>query len=193
MWYTLTTAGTLFFFDYATSTFTGVYPLPVPLSGVVGVFVSPTTSLVYLAEMLGNTITVFNPTTHTFTRYPVPVPAAGIVVVRAETQRRYIWFTGFTSNANVRFDTVTEAVDVFFEPAVLPAALPTENTVDGLGRMWYSTASRNTIQYFDEENRPVVIDMPGESLFPASSFPFLSFAFPWAFSISSSIVRYVEW
>lgn len=30
MWYTLTTAGTLYHFDYATETFDGVYPLPRP-------------------------------------------------------------------------------------------------------------------------------------------------------------------
>lgn len=159
MWYSLTTAGTLYHFDYATETFDGVYPLPTPLNGVVGVFVSEIDNKVYLAEMLGQAITRFDPSTKKFERFPLPLNGLGIVVVRAETEGRYIWFTGFVSNSNVRFDTQTEKIDVFTDP--LPASFPTENTVDGQGRYWYSTATRNTIQYLDGNNEPVIIDMPG--------------------------------
>jgi len=158
MWYTLTTAGTLYHFDYATESFDGVYPLPVQPNGVVGAFVSKIDNQVYLAEMIGSAITRFNPVTKKFTRFPVPLTGLGIVVVRAETENRYIWFTGFLSNSNVRFDTKTEKIDVFTDP--IPGAFPTENTVDGEGRMWYSTATRNTIQYLDQRNEPVIIDMP---------------------------------
>jgi streptogramin lyase len=55
--------------------------------------------------MLGQAITKFDPRTKHFTRYPLPLDGLGIVVVRAETENRYIWFTGFGSNSNVRFDT----------------------------------------------------------------------------------------
>lgn len=162
MWYTLTTAGTLYHFDYATETFDGVYPLPTPLNGVVGAFVSKIDGNVWLAEMLGQAITKFDVKTKKFTRYPLPLNGIGIVVVRAETENRYIWFTGFVSNSNVRFDTRTEKIDVFTDP--LPASFPTENTVDRQGRYWYSTATRNTIQYLDQNNEPVIIDMPDNGI-----------------------------
>lgn len=162
MWYTLTTAGTLYHFDYATETFDGVYPLPTPLNGVVGAFVSKIDGNVYLAEMLGQAITRFDPRTKQFTRFPLPLTGLGIVVVRAETENRYIWFTGFVSNSNVRFDTQTEKIDVFTDP--LPASFPTENTVDPQGRYWYSTATRNTIQYLDQNNEAVIIDMPDDGI-----------------------------
>ncbi|KAH7067629.1 hypothetical protein BKA63DRAFT_522531 [Paraphoma chrysanthemicola] len=162
MWYTLTTAGTLYHFDYATESFDGVYPLPTPLNGVVGAFVSKIDGNVWLAEMLGQAITKFDPRTKTFDRYPLPLDGLGIVVVRAETENRYIWFTGFVSNSNVRFDTRTAKIDVFTDP--LPASFPTENTVDPQGRYWYSTATRNTIQYLDSDNKPVIIDMPDNGI-----------------------------
>jgi streptogramin lyase len=111
MWYTLTTAGTLYHFDYATEEFDGVYPLPTPLNGVVGAFVSKIDGNVWLAEMLGQAIT---------------------------------------------------KIDVFTDP--LPASFPTENTVDAKGRYWYSTATRNTIQYLDGNNEPVLIDMPDNGI-----------------------------
>ncbi|KAL1604245.1 hypothetical protein SLS59_004039 [Nothophoma quercina] len=162
MWYTLTTAGTLYHFNYATESFDGVYPLPTPLNGVVGAFVSKIDGNVYLAEMLGQAITKFDVKTKKFTRYPLPLDGLGIVVVRAETENRYIWFTGFLSNSNVRFDTQTEKIDVFTDP--LPASFPTENTVDPQGRYWYSTATRNTIQYLDQNNEAVIIDMPDNGI-----------------------------
>ncbi|KAH3971150.1 hypothetical protein HBI56_204330 [Parastagonospora nodorum] len=158
MWYTLTTTGTLYHFNYATEEFDGVYPLPTPLNGVVGAFVSKIDGNVWLAEMLGQAITKFDPRTKQFTRYPLPLTGLGIVVVRAETENRYIWFTGFLSNSNVRFDTRTQKIDVFTAP--IPASFPTENTVDPRGRYWYSTATTNTIQYLDANNEAVIIDMP---------------------------------
>jgi streptogramin lyase len=162
MWYTLTTAGTLYHFNYATEQFDGVYPLPTPLNGVVGAFVSTIDDSVWLAEMLGQAITKFDPRTKHFTRYSLPLDGLGIVVVRAETENRYIWFTGFGSNSNVRFDTRTEKIDVFADP--LPGSLPTENTVDPQGRYWYSTATRNTIQYLDNNNEAVIIDIPDSGI-----------------------------
>jgi streptogramin lyase len=157
MWYTLTTAGTLYHFDYATETFDGVYPLPTPLNGVVGCMVSKIDGKVYLAEMLGQAITTFDPKTKQFTRYPLPLDGIGIVVVRAETENRYVWFTGFLSNSNVRFDTKTKKIDVFTDP--IPGAFPTENTVDSQGRVWYSTATRNTIQYLDKVRSAITISV----------------------------------
>jgi len=135
MWYTLTTAGTLFHFDYATETFDGVYPLPTPLNGVLGCMVSKIDGNVYLAEMLGQAITKFDVKTKRFTRYPLPIDGLGPAVIRAETENRYIWITGFLSNSNIRFDTKTKKIDVFTDP--LLASFPAENTVDSQGRVWY--------------------------------------------------------
>jgi streptogramin lyase len=144
MWYTLTTPGTLYHFDYGLEEFDGVYPLPTPL-GVVGAFVSKIDGNVWLAEILGQAITKIAPRTKRFTCYPLPLSGLGIVVVRAETESRYIRFTGFVSNSNVRFGTRKEKIDVFTDP--LPASFPTENMVGTQGRYWYSTVTRNTIQY----------------------------------------------
>ena len=162
MWYTLTTAGTLFHFDYATETFDGVYPLPTPLNGVLGCMVSKIDGNVYLAELLGQAITKFDVNTKKFTRYPLPIDGLGPAVIRAETENRYIWVTGFLSNSNIRFDTKTKKIDVFTDP--LPASFPAENTVDSQGRVWYSTTTRNTIQYLDQNNEPVIIDMPDNGI-----------------------------
>ncbi|KAH8696974.1 hypothetical protein GQ44DRAFT_718608 [Phaeosphaeriaceae sp. PMI808] len=78
--------------------------------------------------MLSQAITNFDPRTKKFTRYPLPFAGLGIVVVRVGTENRYIWFAGFHSNSNVRFDTQTEKIDVFTNP--LPLSIPRENTVD---------------------------------------------------------------
>ncbi|KAF2760422.1 NHL repeat-containing protein [Pseudovirgaria hyperparasitica] len=166
MYYSLTTAGTLYHFDYATETFDGVYPLPTPLNGVVGVYVDQQQGNVWLAEFFGQKIAKFNPSTKTFTEYPLPLDGLGIVVVRAETEQRYIWFTGFLSGTNVRFDMATDEIKVFHDTGLLGlASLPTENTVDTRHDcMWYSTASRNTIQYIDTNGVTTIIDMPDNGI-----------------------------
>jgi streptogramin lyase len=48
--------------------FYGVHPLPKPLNGVVGCMVSKIDGNVYLAEMISQAITKFDPRTETFTR-----------------------------------------------------------------------------------------------------------------------------
>ncbi|KAF3008468.1 hypothetical protein E8E13_004363 [Curvularia kusanoi] len=169
MWYTLTTAGTLFHFDYATESFDGVYPLPISLNGVLGCFVSKIDGNVWLAEFVGQAITKFDVKTKQFTRYPLPLDGLGPAVIRVETENRYIWITGFLSNSNIRFDTQTEKIDVFTDP--LPASFPAENTVDEQGRVWYSTTTRNTIQYLDQNNEPVIIDMPDSGVTSPISVP----------------------
>ncbi|KZM27760.1 uncharacterized protein EKO05_0005727 [Ascochyta rabiei] len=169
MWYTLTTAGTLYHFDYSTETFDGVYLLPNPLNGIVGVFVSKINGNVWLAEMLGQAITKIDAKTKQFTRYPLPLDGLGIVEVSAETYNHCIWFTGFLSNSNFRFDTKTEKNDVFTDP--LPVSFPTENTVDKQGRYSCSTATRNTIQHLDSYNEAVIIDMPDNEIMSSVSIP----------------------
>lgn len=92
-----------------------------------------------------NKIGRLNTTDGTFKEYPLPLSLATPAVMRAETEGRYLWFTSIAANAIGRIDMYTGETKTFTDPRLL--ASPIEDTVDGDGNIWYSTLTRNTLNY----------------------------------------------
>lgn len=118
--------------------------MPTLASSPVGVYVVPSGD-VWICEFTGNKIAKFNVQTKKFTEYPVPLTLLGPAVVRAFTQNRYLWFTAIDSNAIGRVDITNGAMKAY--PNTANLGVPIEDTVDGKGNIWFSTALSNTLNY----------------------------------------------
>nr|POE49548.1 virginiamycin b lyase [Quercus suber] len=108
LYYTQTTGNSFNFFDYASESFTEVYNVPTPLSIPLGIFVA-SDKLVYICELIGNKILIFDPSTKTMNEYPLPSPLQGPAVVRAE-HNGYVYFSLFTEVYN-QYDWQASPVD----------------------------------------------------------------------------------
>lgn len=176
MFFTMTSAGKLVHFDYNTTQFRQfTVPTGAP-AGVLGVFTA-SDGLVYVAETLANKLARFDPRTAKFEEFPLPLANFGPAVIRAETQGRYVWFTGFLSGSLGRFDMRTKTVKVY--SARDPLSFPAEDTVDAQGRVWFSTAGTNTLNYIDSSNGKLVSFPQPDATpinFPVSIPPFLDIA-----------------
>ncbi|KJX98321.1 hypothetical protein TI39_contig418g00019 [Zymoseptoria brevis] len=91
---TQTTGNVFNFFCFATERFT-TYNVATPLAVPLGLLV-PSDEKVYIAELVGNKILVFDPKTKAIDEYPLPQPAQFPAVVRAER------FGAFSSINNLR-------------------------------------------------------------------------------------------
>lgn len=83
--------------------------------------------------------------------------------MRAETEGRYLWFTSIVGNAIGRIDEYTGEIKTYTDPRLL--ASPIEDTVDGDGNIWYSTLTRNTLNYLTPSTGKVTtIQQPDASI-----------------------------
>lgn len=118
--------------------------MPTAPSSPVSVYVVPSGD-VWICEFAGNKIAKFNVQTKKFTEYAVSLTLLGPAVVRAFTNNRYLWFTAITSNAIGRIDITGGAFKAY--PNTANLGVPIEDTVDGKGNIWFSTALSNTLNY----------------------------------------------
>lgn len=157
MLYTQTTANVISYFSYETETFKDFHP-PTPLSGPLGIYVA-SDGAAWFCEFIANKIGRLDLNTGTFIEYPVPILLSGPAVIRAETEGRYIWFTAFTGNYVGRLEMTTGAIKTFGSQTLL--SFPTVNTVDRDENVWFSTATRNTLNYIDKAGNINSIVQPG--------------------------------
>ncbi|SMR52136.1 unnamed protein product [Zymoseptoria tritici ST99CH_1E4] len=143
MYFTQTTGNVINLIDYATNEIT-TYNVPTPLAGPLGLIVASDGG-VWFTEMLANKIGRLNPSDGTFKEYPLPPSLFTPSVMRAETEGRYLWFTAIATNSIGRIDILTGSTKTFTDSRLL--ATPIENTVDAQGNIWYSTLTRNTLNY----------------------------------------------
>lgn len=168
IYFTQTSANLISFFSFETETIES-YAIPTPASFPLGMFVD-SDGIVFFTELLGQKIGRFDPHTRTFTEYPVPLSLSGPAVIRVETENRYIWFTAFIGNGMGRLDKVTGEITA--TPNSLVGGFVAEDTIDGDGMIWYSTANQNTLSKLNTktgEQSKVVI--PGTSAVAPVSVP----------------------
>ncbi|KAG4432409.1 hypothetical protein IFR05_012099 [Cadophora sp. M221] len=161
MLYTQTTANVISYFTYDTEKFIDFHP-PTPLSGPLGIYVA-SDGYAWFCEFFANQIGRLNFSTGEIIEYPIPIPLSSPAVIRAETSDaygRYIWFTAFTGNYNGRVNIKTGEVKAF--PSTSLLSFPTENTVDGEGNVWFSTATINSVNKLNPNTGEVTsVKQPG--------------------------------
>ncbi|KAL2064495.1 hypothetical protein VTL71DRAFT_4989 [Oculimacula yallundae] len=161
MLYTQTTANVISYFTYDTEEFITFRP-PTPLSGPLGIYVA-SDGHAWFCEFFANKIGRLDISTGEIIEYPIPTPLSSPAVIRAETsdsEGTYIWFTAFTGNYNGRVNIHTGEVKAF--PSTSLLSFPTENTVDGEGNVWFSTATRNSVNKLNPNTGVVTsVKQPG--------------------------------
>ena len=143
MFFSQTTGNVITFFNYETEQFKN-YPVPTPESGPLGMIFASDNAL-WFTEFLANKIGRLNATDGTIKEYPLPASLAGPAVMRVETEGKYLWFTAFIGNAMGRIEMETGDVETF--PNTEPPSFPAEDTLDSDGNVWFSTATKNTLNY----------------------------------------------
>lgn len=166
MYFTLTTANTLFFFDYAKETFTPYSP-PTPNAGVLGVYLASDGGI-WTPEFFANKIARFDPSSKTWKEFPIPsVRSLLPAVIRAESPKGKLWFTGLGGQSMIGFDIASEKFDIVPDNALPPGA-PTEDTVDPQGRVWWSTLARPSLQYLDPKKNDEITYIRQPTVNPAA-------------------------
>jgi hypothetical protein len=144
IWTTSTTANTFSFFSFATEKFT-TYTVPTPAAIPIGIFVA-SNKIVYIAELSGNKILKFDPSTKVITEYPVPELLQSPNVIRAE-RGGWVYFAIFTGNGLGRINMVTNEIELYH--ANQPGFLTTEDTIDKYGGVWAASISTNIMARLD--------------------------------------------
>jgi streptogramin lyase len=144
IWTTSTTANTFSFFSFATEKFT-TYTVPTPAAIPIGIFVA-SNKIVYIAELLGNKILKFDPSTKVTTEYPVPELLQSPNVIRAEHDG-WVYFTIFTGNGLGRINMVTNEIELYHTNQ--PGFSTTEDTIDKYGGVWAASISTNIVARLD--------------------------------------------
>ncbi|KAB8542116.1 hypothetical protein FH972_025579 [Carpinus fangiana] len=182
IYFTMTTAGKLCHFAYHTEKFT-CYDVPNVLTtataGPVGVYYASDGGI-WICGFTGQYVARFDPVKKKFTKVtPVPLNGIGPAVVRAETEGKYVWYTGFLSNSMLRVEMATGAVKVYTND--VPASFPVEDTVDGDGNVWFSSLTQNTLNKLDPKTGKFThITQPGTIVtLPASFPPYADIASHW--------------
>lgn len=161
MFFSQTTGNVINLFDYET-TQVRTFQVPTPLAGPLGMIVASDGNL-WFVEMLANKMAKLDTKTWKITEYPLPASCFTPSVMRAETEGRYLWFTAIATNSIGRFDMQTGEAVAFADPRLL--ATPIEDTVDSEGNIWYSTLTRNTLNYYTPSTgKFTTIDQPDESV-----------------------------
>lgn len=159
MYFTQTTGQRVTVFDYKTQKFTRDYKVRgTPLGMFYG-----SDNRAYFTELLGNRIGRITPKTGKIEEFDVPVPQLlGPAVIRVE-DKGWIYFTAFFGNGIGRMNMKTGKVEGFTYPS--PLAFPAEDTKDKYGRVWFSTATQNKLNYLiPSTGRFVSIVQPNTTL-----------------------------
>lgn len=161
MFFSQTTGNVINLFDYETTKIQ-TFEVPTPLAGPLGMIVASDGNL-WFVEMLANKMAKLDTTTWEITEYSLPASCFTPSVMRAETEGRYLWFTAIATNSIGRFDMVTKEAVAFSDGSIL--GTPIEDTVDSQGNIWYSTLTRNTLNYYTPSTGKFTeIDQPDGSL-----------------------------
>lgn len=147
MYYSQTTANIVSLFDYRTHAFKN-FQVPTPAAGPLGMRTAYDGGL-WFTETLANKIGRLNHTTGAIKEYPLPPSLAGPAVLRVETAGRYIWFTAILSNAVGRMDIYTGETKTYENTAAPAGSLPSEDTIDGAGNVWFCTWTQNVLHKID--------------------------------------------
>lgn len=148
MWFTQTTGNVVTYYEYATGNFTN-HAVPTPSSGPLGLKVSNTTGDVWFCEFLASKMAKLDPKTGNITEYPLLDPAlAGPAVLRVEEEGKYLYFTALLGNSIGRINMFTGETKAF-QNSIAPFSLPSEDTVDKKGNVWFSTWTENTLNKLD--------------------------------------------
>lgn len=131
MFFSQTSGNVITLFNYNTTEFKD-YPLPIPLSGPVGMRTGSDGGL-WFCEFLGNRIGRLNYTDGTIKEYPVPPTLLGPGVMRVETEGRYLWFTALEASALGRIDIYTGEITAY--TITNGALFPVEDTEDSKGNV----------------------------------------------------------
>nr|POE48324.1 virginiamycin b lyase [Quercus suber] len=145
LYYTQTTGNSFNFFEYASESFTETFDVPTALSIPLGIFVA-SDKLVYICELIGNKILIFDPSNKEMKEYPLPAPLQGPAVVRAEHDG-YVYFSLFTGNGIGRINMKTHDIDLF--PTSQLLGLGSVVTGDNDGGVWLSFFTSNVIARLD--------------------------------------------
>jgi streptogramin lyase len=112
----------------------------------LGLFVSPTTGIVYVAELQGNKILEFQPTTGQMTEYALPELAQYPAVIRAERDG-HIYFSLFIGNGIGRMNVDTHEIELYHTNQTL--LLGSEDTIDQYGGVWLSSFTTDVMSRLD--------------------------------------------
>ncbi|KAK0099458.1 hypothetical protein ONS95_004669 [Cadophora gregata] len=164
MLYTQTTANVISYFTYDTEKFIDFHP-PTPLAGPLGIYVA-SDGHAWFCEFFANKVGRLNFETGEIIEYNIPIPLTSCAVIRAETSDAdgtYVWFTAFTGNYNGRVNIKTGEIRAF--PSTSLLSFPTENTVDSQGNVWFSTATRNSVNKLNPNTGAITsVNQPGTSI-----------------------------
>jgi len=169
MFFSQTTGNVVSHFNYKTEQFTN-YPVPTPEGSPLGMGFFQ--GHLYFAEFAGQKIGRLNATSGEIVEFPLPPALLGPAVVRVALRSPdRICFTAFLGDANGCLDIHSGNVTVY--PNDLPAALPAENTLDGQGNIWYSTATQNFLNKLDPATGKIThVTQPGTLVAAPISLPF---------------------
>lgn len=169
MFFTQSTGNVVTYYEYATGLFTN-FPIPTLLAGPLGMFYASDGGA-WFCELLGQKIGRLDPKTGVITEYPVPASLLGPAVMRVETEGKYLWFTATVGNALGRLTMATGEFMAFTNTNL--ASLPSEDTLDGDGNVWYSTMSQNILNQVDPSTGELThIVVPGTIIPVPVSVPF---------------------
>lgn len=135
-------------FNYKTHKFR-TYQVPTPESNPFGMVYASDNAL-WFTETLGQKIGRLNVTSGEIQEFPVPVPTIDTpAVLRVETGGDMLWFTCFVSDSiggiNMNTHKFTNV------PNTAPASalsVPSVDTLDRHGNIWFSTWTQNLLSYF---------------------------------------------
>jgi streptogramin lyase len=160
MFFSQVTGNTISLFDYNAHTFKNFHP-PTPASGPLGMRTASDGAL-WFTEFIARQIGRLNYTSGEITEYPLPLSLDGPSVLRVEVDP-YLYFTAQEGNGIGRIEISTGDVKVYTYPS--PLSLPTEDTQDSRGNVWFSTISQNTLQYLTPSTgKFTTIFLPGAVL-----------------------------
>lgn len=120
-----------------------------------------------VCEFVGNKIARLNATTGVIKEYAAPLGCQP-AVMRAETRSKgqtYLWYTCFIGQGMGSINTATG--ETKFYPAMPLLSFPVEDTVDSRGRVWFSTATANSLSALTPSTGKVrVVSQPDSIVAP---------------------------
>lgn len=128
----------------------------------------------WFTETIGQKIGRLNPTTGVIQEFPIPFPTVATpAVLRVEADNK-LWFTCFVSDSVAGIDMTTHNFTNYKNTAFLSeVSVPSVNTLDGQGNIWFSTWTQNLLTYFPPATGKMThIEIPRTLIYTPISVPF---------------------
>lgn len=173
MYFSQSTSNQISLFDYTTHKIKS-WTIPTPLSAPLGMRTAVDGKL-WFTELAAQKIASLDHKTGNITEYPLPVPAlVGPAVLRVQEERRYLYFTAALSNSIGRIDIFTGEFKAFPNTAPVSAAsVPSEDTADSRGNVWFCTWTQNLLHKLHPATGHMVhIEIPHTAVLDPVSLPF---------------------